>query len=145
MPNHSEDLGKLILRLTLGGLMLFHGISKIVGGVGGITGMLEGQGLPGVLAYGVYVGEVVAPVLIIIGLFTRISAGVLAFNMLVAVLLAHLGDILTINSHGGWGVELQAFYFFPAIALVLLGPGMYSIDYRRAKRGILGWWRKPKV
>ena len=50
-------LGVILLRWTLAILMLFHGWAKVTGGVGGIEGMLAGKGLPGVLAYGVYIGE----------------------------------------------------------------------------------------
>jgi len=133
-----EDWGKLLLRVTLGGLMLFHGVSKLTGGLGGIRGMLAGKGLPEALAYGVYVGEVLAPLLLIAGLFTRVSAVVFAFNMLVAVLLAHAGDFASLDEHGGWALELQALYFFPAIAVALLGPGRYSVDGRRQKTGWFG-------
>ncbi len=50
----NADLGKLIIRLTLGGLMLFHGIAKLLNGVGFIEGELASHGLPTFLAYGVY-------------------------------------------------------------------------------------------
>lgn len=126
-----DDLGKLLLRLTLGGLMLLHGVAKLQGGVGGIQQMLAGQGLPEAMAYGVYVGELLAPLLIVVGLFTRFSALVLAFNMVVATLLVHRGDLASLSEHGGWAVELQALYLFPALALALMGPGRPSIDERR--------------
>ncbi len=51
-----DDAGKLLLRLAVGGLMLFHGIHKLIDGVDGISGMLAAQGLPGFIAYGVLVG-----------------------------------------------------------------------------------------
>jgi putative oxidoreductase len=125
----SEAAGKLILRLTVGGLMLFHGIAKILNpdAIGHIGGMLGNHGLPPVIAYGVYVGEVVAPLMIIFGLFTRIGALILLVNMLFAVLLAHTGDLFTLTKHGGWRLELQAFYFFGALVIVFLGSGKYAV------------------
>ena len=45
--NNQSDLGRLVLRLALGILVLMHGIAKLRGGVGPIEGMLEGAGLPG--------------------------------------------------------------------------------------------------
>ncbi len=61
------DAGKLALRLTFGGLMLFHGVAKIQHGVGWIADALQQQGLPAFIAYGVYVGEILAPILIVFG------------------------------------------------------------------------------
>lgn len=126
-----EDLGKLILRVTVGVLMLFHGVSKLIHGVGFIEGMVTSHGLPAFIAYGVYVGEIVAPLMLIAGFYTRIAAAVFAFNMVVAIGLAHMGDILKLGDHGQWAVELQMFYLFTAVAIALLGAGRYSVDYKR--------------
>jgi putative oxidoreductase len=123
----TEDLGKLILRLTVAILLLLHGVAKILGGVGGISGMLQGIGLPGELAYGVYVGEVAAPLLVIIGFYARIAALVMALNMVAAVYLAHLEDIFALGRGGGWAIELQAFFLFTALAVALIGPGRFRV------------------
>ena len=122
----NQDLGLLIFRLTLGGLMLLHGIAKIIHGVGGIEGMLSSKGLPTFFAYGVYIGEVIVPILLIIGFRTRIAAVVFAFNMFVAMLLAHSGDIFSLSKHGGWAVELIGLFLFGAIALFFTGGGKYA-------------------
>ncbi len=121
-----DDWGRLILRVSIGGLLLFHGIHKVVAGVGGIAGMLEKSGLPGFMAFGVYVGEVVAPLMILLGLYTRLAGAALAFNMAVAVLLAHSSDVLALEQHGGWAIELPMLYFLGAVALVFLGGGRIS-------------------
>jgi putative oxidoreductase len=54
----TEDAGRLLLRIAVGGLMLFHGISKIRHGVDFMFPLLEAKGLPAFIAYGSYVGEV---------------------------------------------------------------------------------------
>lgn len=118
-----EDCAKLLLRVSLGVLMLLHGVAKIGNGIDPILGAVAQTGLPAALAYGVYVGEVVAPLLLIVGVWTRAAAIVIAINMLVAVALIHLGDLGTLSSSGGWALELQAFYFVSAVAVALLGPG----------------------
>lgn len=128
-----NDLGLLLLRLTVGGLMIPHGIAKIEHGTAGIAKMLEANGLPDVLQYGVYAGELAAPVLIILGFFTRIGALVLAGNMVVAVYLAHMADLTKLNAFGGWAVELQAFFLLGAVCIFLLGAGGLSIDAKKAK------------
>ena len=126
-----HDLGLLLLRLTVGGLMIPHGIAKIDKGTEGIAGMLKGEGLPEFLQYGVYVGELAAPALIIIGFFTRIGGLVLAGNMAVAVYLAHMADLTKLNAYGGWAVELQAFFLMGGLCIFLLGAGKLSIDGRK--------------
>ncbi len=127
------DLGRLVLRLALAVLLLFHGVSKLVGGVGFITGMLSKMGLPEAIGYLVYVGEVIAPLLILFGVWTRLAALIVAGNMIVAVLLVHTKQFFTMSDTGGWALELQGMYFFTAIALALLGAGRYSIGGRAGK------------
>jgi putative oxidoreductase len=124
----NDDLGKLVLRLTLGILMLLHGIAKLSNGIGGIEGMLVSHGLPAFLAYGVLVGEVLAPLLVIFGLYARIGGAIMAINMVVAIALAHSSQLLQISKSGGWALELQGFFLFTAIAVALIGPGKFSIN-----------------
>src|SRR5262245_39802942 len=103
----AADLGKLVLRLALGVLILLHGIPKISSGPGGIIGMVREAGLPGPVGYLVYVGEVLAPLLVILGLWTRPAALVIAVNMVFAVGLAHMDQLWALTKNGGWALELQ--------------------------------------
>ncbi|HEY0491814.1 MAG TPA: DoxX family protein [Telluria sp.] len=129
----TEDLGKLVIRSALAILVLLHGISKLTGGIDGITGMVTNAGLPAVFAYGVYIGEVVAPLLVLIGLWTRAAAAVMVVNMVVAIMLAHIPDITQMNKMGGWALELQGMFLFGAIAVALLGAGRYSVGGANGK------------
>jgi putative oxidoreductase len=126
----ANDLGKLTLRLTLGLLMLLHGIAKITGGTAGIQKMVEGAGLPGFVAYGVYVGEVLAPILVILGFYARLGAAVIVVNMLFAIMLVHRPEVFLLAKSGGWALELQGFFLFTAVALALVGPGRFGINQR---------------
>ncbi|HSP01017.1 MAG TPA: DoxX family protein [Thioalkalivibrio sp.] len=126
----AEDTGKLILRVTLGVLFLMHGIHKLINGIGGIEGMLAGAGLPAFLAYGVYVGEVLAPILVILGWHSRVGAAVIAFTMVVAIALAHSTQFFDLTGNGGWALELQGMFLFSAVAIALMGPGRLSINNR---------------
>jgi putative oxidoreductase len=121
------DGAKLILRVTLGFLILFHGVSKILHGVGPITGMVGSHGLPPAVGYLVYVGEVIAPLMLVFGIWTRLAALVVVINMVVAVLLVHVSQFFTLGNAGGWALELQAMYLMTALAIVLLGAGRYSV------------------
>jgi len=124
----ADDAGKLILRLTLGILMLLHGIAKIFGGIDGLEKTVAGAGLPSVLAYGVYVGEVLAPLLVIFGFYARFGAAIIVVNMMFAIFLAHRTDLFLLTRSGGWALELQGFFLFTALALVFMRPGRFGIN-----------------
>ncbi|WP_394951667.1 DoxX family protein [uncultured Helicobacter sp.] len=123
----TQDLGKLILRLCVGGLMLFHGIFKLQYGIDGVSGLLESKGLPTFMAYGVYVGEILAPILILIGYQVRIAALVEIFTMLVAIYSVFGLSIFGLDDTGGWIIEHQLLYILPCLALFFMGGGRYGI------------------
>ncbi|MPQ49283.1 DoxX family membrane protein [Marinifilum sp. N1E240] len=125
--NKNTDLGLLILRLAIGVLMLLHGIAKL-SGVSGIEGMLANAGFPTFLAYGVYITEIAAPILILIGYRTRLASAAYIFGVLFAIFLAHSGDVFSLNQHGGWGIELLGLYLFGSIALFFTGGGKLALS-----------------
>lgn len=125
-----HDAARLLLRIALGLLVLLHGIAKLRGGMAGIEGMVIAQGLPGFLAYGVLVGEVLAPLMLIAGFHARIGGVLVAVNMLFAIALAHAGELGRFNAAGGWALELQGMFLATAVAVALLGPGRYAINQR---------------
>lgn len=125
-----QDLAKLLLRITLGALILLHGIAKLQNGLDQIESLLRMHGLPTFFAYGALVGEVLAPLLLIVGFHARIGAVLVAANMLFALWLAHLGQFGQLNAQGGWALELQAMFLVAAITVALLGPGRFSVNAR---------------
>jgi len=126
-PNDStQDLAKLLLRLLLGVLILLHGIGKLRNGNGFVLDVVTKAGLPGAIAYLSYVGEVVAPLLVIVGVYTRAAAAVIAINMLFAFALVHSGQLFSLSNTGGWALELQGMYLGTAIVIALLGAGRFS-------------------
>ncbi|MBS0450392.1 MAG: DoxX family protein [Proteobacteria bacterium] len=123
----SDDTGKFVLRVAVGVLILLHGISKLSSGVGFISGQLASQGLPGALAYLVFIGEILAPVLLIAGIYTRPAAWIVVINMIVAIWLVHTSQLFGLNKQGGWNLELQGMYLFGAMAVALMGAGRFSV------------------
>ncbi|SPR96489.1 DoxX family protein [Cupriavidus taiwanensis] len=125
----SQDLGKALLRIVLGVLILMHGIAKLTGesGIGFVSKVVADTGLPAWVAYGVYIGEVVAPILLIIGLWSRLAALVVAINMLFAVALVHSKELALLSKTGGWALELQGMFLGAALAVALLGAGRFSV------------------
>ncbi|MCP5246514.1 MAG: DoxX family protein [Burkholderiales bacterium] len=125
----SDALGKLILRLTVGILMLFHGVHKLFnpGSLDFISKQLVGIDLPQELAYGVYLGEIIAPLLIIFGVFARFG-GLLVFgNMIFAIVLAHSSQLFALTDHGGLALELQIFFLLTGLAVFFLGSGRFAV------------------
>jgi len=125
----NDAMGKLLLRLTVAGLMLFHGVAKILhpGSLEFIGSSLSNAGMPSAIAYGVYIGEVIAPLMVLLGFYARIGALILVANMIFAIMLVHTGDFFSLTQHGGWAIELQAFYLLGGLAIVLLGSGKFAI------------------
>jgi putative oxidoreductase len=119
---HRPIAGFFVLRWTVAGLMLLHGVSKLLHGLGPIEGMLVSAGLPSFIAYGVLVGEVVAPLFVLANRFVMPAALVMAFNMFVAVAMVHSTQVFTLGKSGGWALELQGLYFFGSLAIALMAP-----------------------
>lgn len=113
--------GVLLLRWSVAGLLLLHGIAKLQHGLGGIESLLASKGLPSWLAFGVLIGEIVAPLMVIAGVFVGPAALVMAFNMIVAVALAHPAELFSLGKSGAYALELQALFFFGSVAIALLG------------------------
>jgi len=123
----NADIAKLLLRVSLGSLMLFHGIHKVIHGIGGVKSMVVSAGLPEFLAYGVYVGELIAPLFIILGLYARVAATVLSVNILIAIYLAY-GFSLTLSKFGGLAWETPLLYLIMSLLVILLGSGKYAVN-----------------
>jgi len=128
------DFGKLLLRLSCGGLLILHGYHKTFVDIEPIKEMVSNQGLPGAFAYGTIIGEFVAPMFVIAGFKSRIAAAIVAFNMLMSVVIAHRDIAFKLNDFGGWMIELNMLYMLSAVAVVFLGSGKYSLS-----RGVGKW------
>ncbi|WP_297482506.1 DoxX family protein [Sulfurimonas sp.] len=126
MPTY-PDIAKLLLRVTLGSLLLAHGIHKLIHGIGGVHALVVSAGLPAFFAYGVYVGELIAPLFVILGLYGRIASGVVAFNMLMAIYLAY-GFHLSFTKYGAFSFETPLMFFVMALVIVLIGTGRYGVN-----------------
>jgi putative oxidoreductase len=125
----SDDAGKLILRVILALVVFFHGYSKLIHGVSWISGMLGEIGIPGFIAYGTYMAEVVAPILLVLGYYSRLAAATIVIDMLVAIFLVLRNQIFAVKEMGGgWGIELEALILFAAASVWLFGSGKYAVS-----------------
>lgn len=131
---YNQDLAKLLLRITCGGILLFHGIHKVFIEIEHVKVIVKNAGMPEFFAYGNYVGEFVAPILVLLGFKTRIAALIIAFNMLLSVLIAHRDIMFSVNDYGGWMIETNMLYMMTAVVLFFTGAGKYSVS-----KGIGKW------
>ncbi|MDO4881247.1 MAG: DoxX family protein [Capnocytophaga sp.] len=128
----NTDLGLLILRLSVGLMMIPHGINKIIHpeALGYIVSLLSAKGLPTFIAYGVFVGEILAPLLLAIGYRTRLNALVMVGTGFFVLFLAYSNKMFALTEHGGWAPELPALFLFGALALFFTGGGKYAVSHR---------------
>lgn len=129
-----EDWGKLLLRLSVAGLLLFHGIFKAKNGIAWMAGPLSAAGLPAILGYGVFIGEIVAPIFAIIGKYSRLAGLVMAFDLAMAILLVLRNRMFSVNPQsGGWAIELEMLFLLGGVLIALLGSGRYSLSRGRGR------------
>lgn len=126
--NKNQDVGLLVMRIGIGFPMLLYGLGKLFNGISFIQGILVERGLPAIFGYGVYVGEVIAPILLLIGYRTRLASLVFAINCITAMLLVQSADIFSLNDNGGWKVELLGIYALVAVGLFFTGAGRLAIS-----------------
>ncbi len=126
--SYNENFAKLFLRLFVGFLFLMHGYAKLKYGTSFIESTLAEKNITQYLVYGVYIGEVIAPIFLIIGYYTRFFASLIIVTIIFAIYLVHPTEIFSTSEHGGLALEIQYFYIFSSLLIILIGPGKYSID-----------------
>lgn len=131
---NNSDFGKLLLRVSVGTMMLFHGVNKLQHGYGFVTQMLVKAGFPGYFSHGILVGELLAPLFMVLGLYTRQAALLQTFVMVMAIYLVHTKELFAVNAHGGYALELQVLYLFGSLAVFFLGGGRFNVS-----RGVGVW------
>ncbi|MBQ7270332.1 MAG: DoxX family protein [Campylobacter sp.] len=120
------NFGLLVVRLALGVCLFMHGVAKIMNGISGVKSMLVAKNIPEFVAYGVYLGEIVAPVMIILGLFCRIGA-LLVLGLCGIILYAAYPDLTAMNSHGGFTAEILYLYIGISLCILACGSGKFAV------------------
>jgi putative oxidoreductase len=120
------DISLLVLRLAVGSVFAAHGAQKLMKGVAATAGGFENLGipLPMVAAVVVIAVELGGGIALALGLLTRIAGGLLAIDMLVAMLLVHLPQGFFLPR----GIEFVLVLFGASVALAGVGAGALSLD-----------------
>lgn len=125
-----RDLSWLLIRMTVGGILLVHGIVKVTGpGVVAFAGGLAHRGIePSLLfAYVIFFNETIGAVCLMLGLFTRVIAAVIAVEFAVITFVAHFPNGFGFTRPGG-GWEYPLMWGLIIFAISLRGGGPYSLD-----------------
>jgi putative oxidoreductase len=130
MRDKALDVSLLLLRLALAIVFIAHGGQKLFGwfggpGLEGFTGSMAKMGMPTMVATLVAIGEFFGGLGLLVGLLTRVAAiGPIAV-MLGAVFLVHLKNGFFLESKG---IEYALTLLLVAVAVLIGGPGRYSLD-----------------
>ena len=128
------DFSSLIIRISIGLCFVIHGLGKLgvvgSGNMAGFEGWLKSLGIPfpALQARAAMLSEVVGGALMTVGLFTRVGALLCLATMIVAAIIGHKGGgyLITNNPPGNeYTINLSAIL----VVLILLGPGIYSLDF----------------
>jgi len=122
----NQELAALLTRVSLGTVLLAHGLLKIfVFTLPGTVGFFESLGLPPIAAYLTIFGEVAAGTAIILGLYTRLAA-LLSLPILLGATWVHLGNGWVFSNQGG-GWEFPAMLVVLTVTVALQGSGSFAI------------------
>jgi putative oxidoreductase len=136
--NSFQPLGLLVLRVALGLIFFSHGYPKLAHSAAGMQGFFVQHGLPGYFVYISGVLEVFGAVLLVLGLFTRAAALLLAIEMGVAIWKVHsTGGYLAVHDY-----EFPLAVLAGSFALATVGAGLFSLDHPLYEGG--GKSRPPK-
>jgi putative oxidoreductase len=124
-----QPAAPLVLRVVLGGLFVYHGVDKFDGGIDTLEQMFDSWGVPapGLTAPLTAIVEIVAGVALVVGLFTRLAASLLAIVMVGALLYVKT-DLGIISTDPMPGAELDLALLAGFVTLMATGPGAASID-----------------
>jgi len=131
----------LILRLTLGAVMLPHGLQKTFGMYGGqgFSATMAGMShqYPTFLVFLAIMAEFLGSLGLIFGFLTRIAAFGILCNMLVAITQVHMKNGFFMNWMGkqaGEGIEYHILVVGICLALMVYGAGKFSVDHAIADK-----------
>jgi len=128
-------LGLAVLRIVLGIIFLAHGAPKLAGGIGDTAGMFASLGIPApsLAAWAVALLESVGGALLAVGALVTPVALLLTIHMLTGIFLLHIPNGFYVVGPGTGGVELSLLLVAALLAVILAGPGRWTLGALRQK------------
>ncbi|WP_086932173.1 DoxX family protein [Agarilytica rhodophyticola] len=123
------DIGLLTLRLTISILVLAHGLQDITHIDAAAFGKTLGGNLiiSNLATYCVFIGDLLVPTLLALGIFCRLSAAAIIGNMLFIIVLAFQPELFSESNFGGYAFEMKLLLLVSALPIALLGSGRYAV------------------
>lgn len=131
--NTKANVAATIMRVVLGMILLVHGIVKFQQGIEGIVGWFASIGLPGPLAYGVALFEIIGGAALILGLWTRYASIITVLLMAGATITAKLPGGLLGNGQGA-GYEFDLALLVIALFFAITNQSGYGADQLLSKK-----------
>jgi putative oxidoreductase len=132
----NDDIGLFIARISLGIVILPHGLQKLLGllggaGFSGTVGFFVGSGLPSAVAILIIIAESFGALGLILGLFSRLAAFGITLIMLGAIFMVHIQNGFFMNWFGnqaGEGFEYHLLALGLSLVVLIKGGGKWSVD-----------------
>lgn len=129
LDTNTAPYGIFVLRVSLAAMWISHALMKyILFTIPGFAGFLASQGMPEILAWPVFLAELVGSILILLGIYAR-HVALLLIPVMVGAMSVHIGNGWVFSSTGG-GWEYPAFLIAASFALWLLGDGAFALRSR---------------
>lgn len=127
----SGSYGVALLRIVVGVYFIAHaGLKLIVFTPAGTEHFFASLGLPGWFGLVIITVELLAGVCLILGVYSRVAAVLIAPDLIGAIVLVHIHNGFFFTDRGG-GWEFPALWFAALIAIALIGDGAWTLWPRR--------------
>ena len=121
----AENNGLVLLRLAVGLMLLVAGVQKAfnLDQLGEFSGAMAAINLPPQAVYVVFLFEIIAPLMVILGVLSRLAAGFIIVYMLIAIFAISFDNILILIPGRGHALEAEFIYLLASLAICCLGSG----------------------